>query len=129
MSRLNPEEIPAPKEPGKAILKVSDLKKHYFSIDKGVVKALDGVSFEVKEKQIFGIIGMSGAGKTTLSRAICGVTAPTSGRIEMKIGDEWINMLEPGPLGRGRATPYMGCCTKSIRSTPIGLCLRTSPTR
>ncbi len=108
MSRLNPEEIPAPKEPGKAILKVSDLKKHYFSIDKGVVKALDGVSFEVKEKQIFGIIGMSGAGKTTLSRAICGVTAPTSGRIEMKIGDEWINMLEPGPLGRGRATPYMG---------------------
>jgi len=108
MSGLNPEEIPAPKEPGKAILKVSDLKKHYFSIDKGVVKALDGVSFEVKEKQIFGIIGMSGAGKTTLSRAICGVTAPTSGRIEMKIGDEWINMLEPGPLGRGRATPYMG---------------------
>jgi len=108
MSRLNPEEIPAPKEPGKAILKVSDLKKHYFSIDKGVVKALDGVSFEVKEKQIFGIIGMSGAGKTTLSRAICGVTAPTSGTIEMKIGDEWINMLEPGPLGRGRATPYMG---------------------
>ncbi len=108
MSRLKPEDVPVPKEPGKAILKISDLKKHYFSIDKGVVKALDGVSFEVKEKQIFGIIGLSGAGKTTLSRAICGVTAPTSGTIEMKIGDEWINMLEPGPLGRGRATPYMG---------------------
>ncbi len=108
LSRLKPEDIPAPKEPGGAIIKIADLKKHYFSIDKGVVKALDGVSFEVKEKQIFGIIGMSGAGKTTLSRAICGVTTPTSGSIEMKIGDEWISMLEPGPLGRGRATPYMG---------------------
>jgi len=119
MSRLNPEEIPAPKEPGKAILKVSDLKKHYFSIDKGVVKALDGVSFEVKEKQIFGIIGMSGAGKTTLSRAICGVTAPTSGRIEMKIGDEWINMLEPGPLGRRQGHALHGVAAPRVYALPL----------
>ncbi len=108
MNKLKPEDIPPPKELGGVILKITDIKKHYFSIDKGVVKALDGVSFEVKEKQILGIIGVSGAGKTTLSRAICGITSPTSGTIEMKIGDEWVSMLEPGPLGRGRATPYIG---------------------
>ncbi|MBC7120211.1 MAG: methyl coenzyme M reductase system, component A2 [Candidatus Methanosuratus sp.] len=108
LSRLAPEEIPKPPQLGGVILRVKDLKKYYFSIDKGVVKALDGVSFEVKERQIFGIIGLSGAGKTTLSRAIVGVTQPTSGIIELKIGDEWVNMLEPGPMGRGRATPFIG---------------------
>ncbi|MDI9643951.1 MAG: methyl coenzyme M reductase system, component A2 [Candidatus Verstraetearchaeota archaeon] len=108
MSKLSPEEVTKPPETGDVILRVKDLKKYYFSIDKGVVKALDGITFEVRERQIFGIIGLSGAGKTTLSRTIAGVTAPTSGVIELKIGDEWINMLEPGPMGRGRATPFLG---------------------
>ncbi|MEN3017130.1 MAG: methyl coenzyme M reductase system, component A2 [Candidatus Methanosuratincola petrocarbonis] len=108
LSRLTPEEIPKPPELGEVILRVKDLKKYYFSIDKGVVKALDGITFEVRERQIFGIIGLSGAGKTTLSRAIVGVTQPTSGTIELKIGEEWVNMLEPGPMGRGRATPFVG---------------------
>ncbi len=108
LSRLSPGEIPKPPELGDVILRVKDLKKHYFSIDKGVVKALDGVTFEVRERQIFGIIGLSGAGKTTLCRAIVGVTQPTSGTIELKIGEEWVNMLEPGPMGRGRATPFIG---------------------
>lgn len=108
LSRLSPEEIPKPPQLGDVILRVKELKKYYFSIDKGVVKALDGVTFEVRERQIFGIIGLSGAGKTTLSRAIVGVTQPTSGTIELKIGEEWINMLEPGPMGRGRATPFIG---------------------
>ncbi|MEJ5293149.1 MAG: methyl coenzyme M reductase system, component A2 [Candidatus Methanosuratincola sp.] len=108
LSRLVPEEIPKPPQLGDVVLRVKDLKKYYFSIDKGVVKALDGVTFEVREREIFGIIGLSGAGKTTLSRAIVGVTQPTSGTIELKIGDEWVNMLEPGPTGRGRATPFIG---------------------
>ena len=108
LCNLSPEEIAKPKEPGGVVLKVEDLKKYYFSIDKGVVKALDGVTFDVRERQIFGIIGLSGAGKTTLSRIICGVTPPTSGNVQMKLGDDWVDMLEPGPLGRGRVTPYMG---------------------
>ncbi|MEM2058899.1 MAG: methyl coenzyme M reductase system, component A2, partial [Thermoproteota archaeon] len=100
------KEVPA--EAGDTILRVEGLKKHYFSIDKGVVRALDDVSFEVREGQIFGIVGMSGAGKTTLSRIIAGLTEPTSGRVWLRIGDEWVDMLQPGPMGRGRATPYIG---------------------
>ncbi len=108
LSSVSTEEIARPKEFGDLILKVNDLKKYYFSIDKGMVKALDGVSFEVREREIFGIIGLSGAGKTTLSRIICGVTPPTSGSVGLRVGEEWVDMLEPGPLGRGRATPYLG---------------------
>src|SRR5215470_17334823 len=42
------------------ILKVDNLRKSY-----GAVKAVDGVSFEVKKGEIFGILGPNGAGKTT----------------------------------------------------------------
>lgn len=108
LSKVKPEEISKPEILGDTVLKVKDVKKYYFSIDRGVVKALDGVSFEVKEREIFGIIGLSGAGKTTLSRIISGVTTPTSGMVDLRIGDEWVNMLEPGLLGRGRATPFIG---------------------
>jgi methyl coenzyme M reductase system subunit A2 len=108
LSSVKEEEVTKPETLGDVILKVRELKKYYFSIDKGVVKALDGVSFDVREREIFGIIGLSGAGKTTLSKIISGVSTPTSGTVDLKVGDEWVNMLEPGVLGRGRATPYIG---------------------
>jgi methyl coenzyme M reductase system subunit A2 len=108
LSKVKPEELIKPEVLGETMLRVMDIKKYYFSIDRGVVKALDGVSFEVKEKEIFGIIGLSGAGKTTLSRIISGLSTPTAGTVDMRIGDEWVNMLEPGLMGRGRATPYIG---------------------
>lgn len=108
LSRVKVEEVTKQEPVGGIVLKVRDLKKYYFSIDKGVVKALDGVTFDVKERQIFGIIGLSGAGKTTISRIISGISTPTSGTVQLKLGDEWINMLEPGVMGRGRATPFIG---------------------
>lgn len=103
------EEIEEKEELSKeVILRVENVKKYFFSIDRGIVKALDGVSFEVVKGQIFGIVGVSGAGKTTLSRIIAGITAPTSGRVLIKIGEEWVDMSEPGIMGRGRATSYIG---------------------
>jgi methyl coenzyme M reductase system subunit A2 len=108
LSSVKEEEVIKPETLGDVILKVREIKKYYFSIDKGVVRALDGVSFDVREREIFGIIGLSGAGKTTLSKIISGVSTPTSGTVDLKVGDEWVNMLEPGVLGRGRATPYIG---------------------
>lgn len=62
-----------------------------------MVKAVDGVSFDVYEGEIFGIVGLSGAGKTTLSRMIAGLTDPSDGDVCIRLGDEWINMKEKGP--------------------------------
>ena len=39
---------------------------------------------------------------------IAGMAPATSGKVEVKIGDTWINMSDPGEGGKGRATPYIG---------------------
>lgn len=46
--------------------------------------AVDGVSFELQQGDMLGIIGTNGAGKSTLLKAIAGIMEPTSGRIESK---------------------------------------------
>jgi methyl coenzyme M reductase system subunit A2 len=93
---------------GEKILTARDVEKRYISVDRGVVRAVNGVSFEVSRGEIFGIIGKSGAGKTTLSRIIAGVIEPTAGEMNMKVGDEWIDMTKPGIEFRGRAKSYIG---------------------
>jgi methyl coenzyme M reductase system subunit A2 len=93
---------------GEPIVRVKDLQKIYFSVDRGVIKAINGVSFEVMEGEIFGIVGVSGAGKTSLSNIITGNLEDASGVVEVRIGDDWINMLEPGYYARGRAKQYIG---------------------
>ncbi len=100
----DPEPVPV----GGPLVKVEDARKYYYSIVRGVVKAVDGVTFEINEKEIFGLVGLSGAGKTTLSRMIAGITPGTSGHVSVKVGDDWVDMYEMGEFGRGRATPYIG---------------------
>lgn len=67
------------------ILEVKNLKKH-FPIKAGVfqkvvghVKSVDGVSFNIKKGQTFGLVGESGCGKTTIGRTILRLTEPTEG--------------------------------------------------
>jgi len=101
-------EESAPVEIGGTILQARDVFKRYISADRGVVKAVNNVSFEVAQKEIFGIIGKSGAGKTTLSRIISGIIEPTSGEMNILIGDDWVDMTKPGITERGRAKEYIG---------------------
>lgn len=74
----------SPKTP---LLKVQDLKKHYhirklFGAS-GVVKALDGVSFELQTKETLAIVGESGCGKTTLAKTLMQIETPTAGEIQI----------------------------------------------
>ena len=57
---------------------VKDLLKHY---EKGLVKALNGVSFTVKKGECVAIVGPSGCGKTTLLNLIGALDVPTDGEI------------------------------------------------
>ncbi|MDI9620181.1 MAG: methyl coenzyme M reductase system, component A2 [Candidatus Nezhaarchaeota archaeon] len=93
---------------GQEVLRAIDVSKYYYSIDRGLTKAVDRVTFEVKDKEIFGIIGKSGAGKTTLSRIICGLTQPSSGKVEIKIGNKWYDITAPGYEGRAIALSNIG---------------------
>ena len=89
-------------------VEVKNVKKYFYSIMRGLVKAVDDVSLEVKDNEIYGLLGTSGAGKTTLSRLIGGITEPTEGEINVRVGDEWIDMTKPGFLERGRAKRHIG---------------------
>ncbi|MCU0861516.1 MAG: methyl coenzyme M reductase system, component A2, partial [Methanomassiliicoccales archaeon] len=119
----------APKDPepvpiGGPIVRVLDARKYYYSIVRGVVKAVDGATFDINEKEIFGLVGLSGAGKTTLSRMISGITPGTSGVVEVRIGDDWVNMYEIGEMGRGRATPYIGVLHQEYSLYPFNTVLQ-----
>ncbi|MGH2920679.1 MAG: ABC transporter ATP-binding protein, partial [Gaiellaceae bacterium] len=57
-----------------ALLEVNDLKT-YFRTDDGIVKAVDGVSFEVEKGQTLGIVGESGCGKSVTCLTIMGLNA------------------------------------------------------
>ena len=55
--------------------------KKYFKSRTGVVRALDGVSLEIRKDEVFGLVGESGCGKTTLGKIILGIIKPDSGRV------------------------------------------------
>jgi len=102
------EEDESPVTFGEEILVARDVAKRYMSADRGLIRAVNGVSFGVRRGEIFGIIGKSGAGKTTLSRIIAGIIEPTAGEMNFLVGDEWIDMTKPGIENRGRARGYIG---------------------
>lgn len=93
---------------GDPIIELKDAKKYFFSVVRGVVKAVDGASFDIKEREVVGLVGKSGAGKTTTSRMIAGMSPATGGSVKVRIGDNWVDMSEMGVGGKGRATPYIG---------------------
>ena len=63
---------PTPRRSDAAILSVRELRTHFFAED-GVVKAVDGASFDVHAGRTLGIVGESGCGKSVTARSILGI--------------------------------------------------------
>ncbi|HED52877.1 MAG TPA: ABC transporter ATP-binding protein [Phycisphaerales bacterium] len=85
MSDSAQKSRPAPKT--KPLLSVRDLRVHFssggglFSGEEKVVKAVDGVGFDINRGETLGIVGESGSGKTTIGRAILRLIPATSGTV------------------------------------------------
>lgn len=81
------------------LLEVKNLKMH-FPIYRGLlqrvvghVKAVDGVSFFIKEREVLGLVGESGCGKTTVGRTILRLYNPTAGEIRYRRQNgDWVDI-------------------------------------
>jgi oligopeptide/dipeptide ABC transporter ATP-binding protein len=69
---LTAESFPDRRPRGEALLEVVDLKTHFVT-ERGLVRAVDGVSLSIERGTTVGIVGESGSGKTVLSRSIMGL--------------------------------------------------------
>ncbi len=80
------------------LLEVTDLVTH-FRTPRGIVRAVDGVSFRIQRGQTLGIVGESGSGKSALARSILGIlasdgSAATTGRVAFE-GRDLLKLSEP----------------------------------
>ena len=86
------------------LVQVEELVKHYpgprawlgLGKPRGVVRAVDGVSFSIPAGKTLGLVGESGSGKTTVARTLLRLTEPTSG--SFRLGGEDVFALAPAPL-------------------------------
>ncbi|WOI58313.1 oligopeptide/dipeptide ABC transporter ATP-binding protein [Palleronia sp. LCG004] len=62
------------------LLQIDDLKVH-FAVPGGTVRAVDGVSFDIRRGEVLGVVGESGSGKSTVGRGILRLETPTDGSI------------------------------------------------
>jgi oligopeptide transport system ATP-binding protein len=94
------------------LLKVQDLKM-YFPITQGIIfqrhvgdiKAVDGISFSIKQGETLGLVGESGCGKSTTGRAILQLYRPTAGRVYFQ--NEDLTQLKGEALRRKRRQMQM----------------------
>jgi ABC-type oligopeptide transport system ATPase subunit len=64
------------------LVKEFDVSKGFFSRRKDIVKAVDGISFNIPKGESLGLVGQSGCGKTTTARALCLLDPKTSGDVK-----------------------------------------------
>ncbi|HAK46439.1 MAG TPA: hypothetical protein DCO79_11045 [Spirochaeta sp.] len=93
------------------ILEVNDLKTHFaiqpenMQEKKAILKAVDGVSFDVHEGEILGVVGESGCGKSTLGRTVLRLEEKTEGLVKYKGTD--IYSLSKSELKKARTSMQM----------------------
>jgi peptide/nickel transport system ATP-binding protein len=98
------------------VLSVHDLRVH-FALDEGLVRAVDGVSFDVGPGQVVGIVGESGCGKSVTMKAILQIVEPP-GRVvggRMRFRSE-----QAGDVDLARVDPR-GAAMRAIRGAEIAL--------
>ena len=74
------------------ILEVNGLKK-YFKTPKGMLHAVDDVSFKLERGTTLGVVGESGCGKSTLGRSILRLIEPTAGEVKFE-GKDVVSMSQ-----------------------------------
>ena len=93
------------------LLRVRDLSKHYEVARQGLleekryVRAVNGVSFDIREGETFGLVGESGCGKSTTGQMLVHLVQHTGGQIHF--------------AGRDRITSYNVCYTKLLRNISV----------
>ncbi|HYM90824.1 MAG TPA: ABC transporter ATP-binding protein [bacterium] len=106
------------------LLSVRDLRVYFF-MDEGVVKAVDGISFDVLPGQVFGIVGESGCGKTVAVRALLGIVEPpgriVSGKILLRRPAGAPGVADGGAVSDLAALDPRGRTMRSIRGGEIAL--------
>ena len=70
----------------KPYIRVENLKK-YFSTKRGLLHAVDDVSFEIKRGETLGLVGESGCGKSTLGRCLIRLLDSTAGKVLLQNQD------------------------------------------
>ena len=75
------------------MISIKNLKHYYTDADGNEVRALDGVSLEIKQGEFVAVIGTSGSGISTLLNMIGGLDRPTSGSVTIR-GKELLKMKD-----------------------------------
>jgi oligopeptide/dipeptide ABC transporter ATP-binding protein len=75
------------------LLRIEDLKVH-FDTEEGLVKAVDGVSFDVARGEMLGIVGESGSGKSVANMTVLGLTRASNAQISGRIVFEGRDLIE-----------------------------------
>jgi sodium transport system ATP-binding protein len=70
---------------------VQNLKKVFYDEGRGEIKAVDSISFECREGEVFGLLGANGAGKTTTLRMLSTILSPTAGSATLMGHDVSVN--------------------------------------
>ena len=92
----------------------------------GYVKAVDGVSFEMKEGETVAVVGESGCGKSSLMKTILGLNIPTTGNVVFD-GDDLAKQDGPGLRDYvGQARHPVGCAALRHRVCAAGPVRRAS---